>query len=140
MDGLAIHNYGGGSEPERDPADCNELCFRRAERYHALLVELGDGDLPLWSTEFGWPIDGGHDIGGFNWMKVSPDQQADYIVRAFGYAYANWDWMRGMILFNLEHSTAPWYSQDRSLPWFSILNADHSPRPAYDAVRRMAKP
>jgi hypothetical protein len=140
MDALAIHNYGGGSPPEQDPADCSELCFRRAERYKRLLEELGDPGLPIWATEFGWPIDGGRDLGGFNWMKVSPEQQADYIVRAYAYAHANWDWMRGMLLFNLEHSTAPWHGPDTSLHWFSILNPDHSPRPAYEAVKRMPKP
>jgi hypothetical protein len=137
MDALAVHNYGGGSEPERDPFDCNELCFRRAERYRALLVELGDPDTPLWSTEFGWPIDGGRDLGGFNWMKVSPEQQADYLVRAYQYATANWDWMRAMLVFNLDHSTAPWHGPDTPLYWFSILNPDHSPRPAYTALKRM---
>jgi hypothetical protein len=139
MDGLAVHNYGGSAEPERDPLACNELCFRRAERYKALLSELGDPDLPIWSTEFGWPIEGGPDLGSYNWMKVSPQQQADYIVRAYRYALANWDWMRGMLLFNLDHSTAPWYAADSSLPWFSILNPDHSPRPSYDAFRAMPK-
>jgi hypothetical protein len=94
MDGLAIHNYGGGTEPEHDPFDCNELCFRRAERYPALMVELGDAATPIWATEFGWPIDGRRDIGGCNWMKVSPERQADYLVRAYRYAHANWDWMR----------------------------------------------
>jgi hypothetical protein len=140
MDALAIHNYGGNTAPEQDPAACNELCFRRAERYKALLVELGDPDLPIWATEFGWPIDGGHDIGGFNWMKVSPEQQADYTVRAYRYAQENWDWMRGMLLFNLDHSTAPWHGPETSLPWFSILNSDHSPRPSYEALRSMPKP
>jgi hypothetical protein len=139
MDALAIHNYGGSTPPEQDPADCAEICFRRAERYKGLLEELGDGSLPLWATEFGWLIDGGRDIGGFNWMKVSPDQQADYIVRAYRYAHANWDWMRGMLLFNLDHSTAPWHGPDTSLYWFSILNPDHSPRPAYIAVKNMPK-
>jgi hypothetical protein len=140
MDALAVHNYGGPSEPERDPFDCNELCFRRAERYKALLEELGDPDLPIWATEFGWMIDGGRDLGGFNWMKVTPQQQADYLVRAFDYAQTHWDWMRGMLVFNLDHSTAPWHGPDTSLYWFSILNPDHSPRPAYEALRRMPKP
>jgi hypothetical protein len=140
LDALSVHNYGGGSEPERDPYDCNEVCFRRAERYKQLLVELGDPDLPIWATEFGWPIDGGRDLGQFNWMKVSPETQADYLVRAYRYAYANWDWMRGMLIFNLDHSTAPWHGKDTSLYWFSILNSDHSPRPAFHALAEMGKP
>jgi hypothetical protein len=140
MDGLAVHNYGGNTPPEQDPFECNEVCFRRAERYKALLEALGDPNLPLWATEFGWPIDGGRDIGGFNWMKVSAQQQADYLVRAYGYARANWPWMRGMLLFNLDHSTAPWHGPDTSLYWFSIVDPGHAPRPAYEALKRMAKP
>src|SRR5215216_2870333 len=118
MDGVAIHNYGGNTEPERDPADCGEICFRRAERYHDLMVELGDSSTPLWSTEFGWLIASSYDVGGYNWMKVSDQQQADYIVRAYRYAHENWAWMRGMMLFNLEHSTAPWHGPETSLYWF----------------------
>jgi hypothetical protein len=140
MDGLAIHNYGGASPPEQDPHDCNELCFRRAERYRALLEELGDPNLAVWSTEFGWPIDGGRNLGEFDWMKVSREQQADYLVRSYQYARANWPWMRGMLLFNLDHSTASWYSQDNPMFWFSVLDPGHAPRPAYDALKQMPKP
>ena len=140
MDGLAVHNYGGASEPERDPLDCGGICFRRAERYKALLAELGDPNLPLWATEFGWLIDGGSDLGGFNWQKVDANTQADYLVRAYRYAHQNWPWMRGMMVFNLDHSTAPWHGPETSLYWFSILNPDHSPRPAYEALRAMPKP
>jgi hypothetical protein len=139
MDGLAIHNYGGGSSPEQDPFECNELCFRRAERYRALLAELGDPERGLWSTEFGWPIDGGRHLGDFEWMKVSRDQQAEYLVRSYQYARANWPWMRGMLLFNLDHSTAPWHGPDNPMHWFSVLDPNHGPRPAYEALKRMAK-
>jgi polysaccharide biosynthesis protein PslG len=140
FDALAIHNYGGGSPPEQDPFDCRELCFRRAERYKSLLEELGDSSLPIWSTEFGWPIDGGQNLGAYDWMKVNREQQADYIVRSYRYARANWPWMRGMLLFNLDHSTAEWYGPDNPMGWFSILDAGHSPRPAYEALKQMPKP
>jgi polysaccharide biosynthesis protein PslG len=140
LDALAIHNYGGGSPPEQDPFDCSELCFRRAERYKALLEELGDAGLPIWSTEFGWPIDGGYNLGAFDWMKVSREQQADYLVRSHQYARANWPWMHGMLLFNLDHSTAPWYGPDDPMSWFSIVDAGHAPRPAYEALKKMDKP
>jgi 5'-nucleotidase len=40
MDALGVHNYGGNTEPERDPGDCG-ICFRRAERYREVMVEHG---------------------------------------------------------------------------------------------------
>ena len=92
MDAMAIHNYGGNNEPERDPGDCG-ICFRRAEIYRQIMVEAGDSATPVWATEFGWLMDPGKNMGQYDWMRVSADKQADYVVRSFKYARANWPWM-----------------------------------------------
>src|SRR4051794_20611428 len=62
MDALGVHNYGGNAEPERDPSSCG-ICFRRAELYRRLMVRHGDGDTPIWATEFGWLMDPGWGLG-----------------------------------------------------------------------------
>jgi hypothetical protein len=135
MDALGVHNYGGNHAPERDPGDCG-ICFRRAEIYRQVMVEQGDGGTPVWSTEFGWLLDPGRDMGQYDWMRVSAEQQAEYIVRAYRYARQNWPWMQGMLLSNLDASTSPYHQEPRDgLPWFAILNKDHSPRPAWRAVK-----
>ena len=59
---MAIHNYGGNHEPERDPGDCG-ICFRRAEIYRQVMVEQGDAATPIWATEFGWLLDPGQEHG-----------------------------------------------------------------------------
>jgi len=135
MDALAIHNYGGNNEPERDPGDCG-ICFRRAEIYRQIMVDQGDAATPIWATEFGWLLDPGRNMGQYDWMRVSADKQADYVVRAFRYARANWPWIGGVILSNLDASTSPYHTgaQD-GMPWFAILNKDHSPRPAWRAFK-----
>src|SRR5581483_1946891 len=54
------------------------------------------------------------------------------------YAMKNWPWMKGMLLSNLDASTSPYHQgPEDGLPWFAILNADHSPRPAWSAFRAM---
>ena len=137
MDALGVHNYGGNTTPERDPGDCG-ICFRRAELYRALMVRQGDAATPIWATEFGWLMDPGTSLGQYDWMKVSAEQQADYVVRSYKYAQKNWPWMGGMLLSNLDASTSPYHQgPEDGLPWFAILNADHSPRPAYNAFREM---
>jgi hypothetical protein len=135
MDAMAIHNYGGNQEPERDPGDCG-ICFRRAELYRQVMVEQGDGATPVWSTEFGWLLDPGRNMGQYDWMRVSADKQAEYVVRSFKYARANWPWMTGLLLSNLDASTSPYHTgaQD-GMPWFAILNKDYSPRPAWKAFK-----
>jgi hypothetical protein len=137
MDALGVHNYGGNTEPERDPGDCG-ICFRRAEMYRSLMVKRGDAGTPIWATEFGWLMDPGFGLGQYDWMKVSPDQQADYVVRSYKYARKNWPWMKGMLLSNLDASTSPYHQgPEDGLPWFAILNSDYSPRPAWEAFRDM---
>ena len=133
-DAIGIHNYGGNSEPELDPSEC-EICFRRAERYRRIMEENGDGDTPIWATETGWLLGTNADLGHFNWMKVSAEQQGDYLVRGLRYASANWPWLQGLMMFNLDHSAAPWHGPETSMYWFSLLNPDYSPRYAYDAVQ-----
>jgi len=137
MDALGVHNYGGNTPPERDPGDCG-ICFRRAELYRQLMVKRGDAGTPIWATEFGWLMDPGFGLGQYDWMKVSPQQQAEYVVRSYQYAQKNWPWMRGMLLSNLDASTSPYHQgPEDGLPWFAIVNADYSPRPAWEAFRDM---
>ncbi|MCC6176966.1 MAG: cellulase family glycosylhydrolase [Chloroflexi bacterium] len=139
MDALGVHNYGGNTEPERDPADCG-ICFRRVEQYRALMVRNGDAGTPIWATEFGWLMDPGWGLGQYDWMKVSADQQADYIVRSYRYAVQNYPWMGGMLLSNLDASTSPYHTgPEDGLPWFAILNADYSPRPAWSAFQEWSR-
>lgn len=137
MDALAAHNYGGNFEPEADPAAC-QICFRRNERYRQIMVDAGDAKTPIWSTEFGWLLDGGKHMGQYDWMRVSAERQAEYIVRAYRYGRANWPWLGGLLLSNLDASTSPYHTGPQDgMPWFAILNKDHSPRAAYKAFKRM---
>ena len=137
MDALAVHNYGGNAEPEQDPDSCT-ICFRRAEQYRAVMVQHGDAKTPVWATEYGWLLDSGTYLGQYDWMKVSAEQQADYIVRSYRYALTHWPWMQGLVLSNLDASTTPYHTgPEDGLPWFAILNADYSPRPAWDQFKAM---
>jgi hypothetical protein len=137
FDAMGVHNYGGNVEPERDPGDCG-ICFRRAELYRDLMVRNGDAGTPIWATEFGWLLDPGRGLGQYDWMKVSAEQQGAYVVRSYQYAAQNWPWMAGMLLSNLDASTSPYHTgPEDGLPWFAILNEDHSARPAYEAFKQM---
>jgi polysaccharide biosynthesis protein PslG len=145
FDAISIHNYGFGRAPEVKNGSDDILNFRRAEDIYATMVAHGDGDKAVWGTEFGWllasPECNGYwnDIG-FGWHQVSASQQADYLVRAFRYAEANWPWMKVLIVSNLEFSVMTWwYGACDPLRYFSVLNVDKSPRPAYTALQQMEK-
>lgn len=149
FDVISIHNYGFGGTPEDKEWGEGIVNFRRAEDIHDVMVAHGDGDKPVWGTEFGWLLDAseeGHseclsywDDIGFLWQKVSAEQQADYLQRAFAYADANWPWMGAMFVSNLDFSVTGWYATCDPLNWFSVLRKDTSPRLSYTALQTMAK-
>ncbi|MBX5444239.1 cellulase family glycosylhydrolase [Sphaerobacter sp.] len=117
-------------------ADHPSFYFRRAEQLHEVMAKYGD-PRPVWITEFGWTT--ANQAPGYEYgADVSEQDQADYLVGAFKWAQENWPWARGMFVWNLNYSviTPP---EDEKHPW-SVLNADWSPRPAYEALRDMPKP
>jgi len=138
FDVLGIHPYGGNSAPEAGDANCG-ICFRRAELYRQIMVENGDSGTQAWVTEFGYLHTTGVDLGQYNWLKVSPEQQAGYLTSAFRYGYEQWPWLGGMVAFNLDFDTVPWNPVNLGAYWFALLNPDRSPRPAYVAMRDLPK-
>lgn len=139
FDVMGMHPYGGNAAPTLDPASCG-ICFRRAELYRQVMVENGDSATSAWVTEFGYLHTTTVDLGQYNWLKVSPDQQAQYLVGAYQYTQNNWPWLSGMVAFNLDFDTVPWNPNTMGAYWFALLNPDRSPRPAYTALKAMAKP
>ncbi|MBL7200487.1 MAG: hypothetical protein ISS56_10080 [Anaerolineae bacterium] len=163
FDVLGVHPFGFAYPPEMPPdgktcprytrldgpvlgQGCRPvegMCFRRAELLREIMVEHGDGDKPMWATEFGWIIRPPAcclvqaDWRGRQWQAVSESSQAWYIERAFRYAQADWPWMEVMFLWNLDYSRYPPRLDEEcpycdSMGWYSILHPDGSPRLAYE--------
>ncbi|MHB1130773.1 MAG: cellulase family glycosylhydrolase [Chloroflexota bacterium] len=145
FDALGSHPYGFSSAPEY-LWGANINFFRRAEAQRQVMLDYGDAGRQVWATEFGWllnPADFGASCPGWpgrDWQMVPPQTQANYLVRAYDYAYDNWPWMGPMFLFNLDFSVAPWYDECNVMRWYSVVNQNQSPRPAYTALQNMAKP
>lgn len=153
FDAIGSHPYGGPYPPEQD-YDINNtttpvgLYFRRSELQHEAWLRATGQDMPVWVTEFGWIQDFGQNCtwadAGSPWgrqaQKVSPQQQADYLVRAFQYARANWPWIGPMIIFNLDKAAGTSNSCDNNYErYFGILGPDGSATPAYTALKAMTK-
>lgn len=147
FDALGAHPGGMNNPPEtlwpENPGpgpgfnDSRSFYFRRVEDLRKVMEEAGDGAKQIWVTEFGWTTKNearGYEYGQY----ISEQNQADYLVRAYALAGERWPWVGVMFLWNLNYSTITPPSDEKH-PW-SILNADYSPRPAYEAVKRMSKP
>ncbi len=112
--------------------------FRRIEQQYAVMNASGDGNKQMWLTEFGWSTYNTAD--GYEYGQlISPELQAQYLVRAFQKSKTDYPWMGVMAVWNLNFSTLQGISlQDEKVPW-SVLNPDFTPRPAYTALQNMPK-
>lgn len=117
-------------------SDHPSFFFRRAEELRQVMVDHDDADTSMWLTEFGWTTENqapGYEYGAFN----SEEEVAQYLTRAFEIMLTEWDWVSGAFVWNLNWSTLAG-PEDEKFPW-SALNADWSPRPAYNAMRDLPK-
>ncbi|MCL5961951.1 MAG: cellulase family glycosylhydrolase [Chloroflexi bacterium] len=117
-------------------SDHRSFYFRRIEDIRAVMEKYGDGDKQMWLTEFGWTTknpDPNFKYGD----DITPELQAQYLVRAFEKGKKDYPWMGVMLLWNLNYSTVV-QPTDEKVAW-SIINQDFSPRPAYSALKAMPK-
>jgi len=134
-DAIGAHGAGYGSAPEVDLNSDSRFphpsfYFRRVEQLHNIMVANGDVAKQVWLLEFGWTTDQVHQE--YSWYAVTPEQQADYVVRAYKFAKSNWSpWIGPMFVWNIAD---PDWSQDFEQYWWSITNPDGTTRPAFDAL------
>ena len=162
FDALAVHPYGAANPPEalypeqpgpgRCPSpfaaqegtcyrDSRAYYFRRVEDLRAIMDDHEDVKKQIWITEFGWNSCQGLPVPtGYEYCSLlSEQQQAEYVVRAFGYANEHWPWLGAIFLWNLNYAAIPGiHPADEKYGW-SVLRADGTTRPVYEAVRAMPK-
>jgi hypothetical protein len=148
FDVLGAHGAGYKSPPERDPAEVaankdlgghRAFCFRRVEDLRAIMVKNGESNKQIALLEFGWTSDPRPD-SPYNWHQVSEEVKADYFVRAYRYAKANWAPWIG--LMSLIYVADPDWTKDHEQYWWAITEPSYpnfKPRPAYNALKAMPK-
>ena len=96
----------------------------------------GDGNKPIWVTDFGWGTIDGMDVPANPGYEYTADidqaRQAEYIVA--GYAWAR-DWRHTGVMFLGNLNLWPEVGPQDALSKFSILHGDGTPRPAYEALK-----
>jgi hypothetical protein len=131
FDALGVHAYIGNQSPDADPTACTPMCFRDIDLYRAVMQQRGDSAKRGMITELGTLEQTSIDLGQYEWMELPSDTRADYLVQALRMASTQETWLLGATVFNLDYAATGAYPQTSERTWFSLLNADHSPRAAY---------
>lgn len=143
-DVLGINAPGYKAPPELDPADAEQaeygghrfFSFRHVEDMRRIMLEHGDGASQIAILEMGWTTDN-RPGSPYAWHHVDEATQADYLVRAYEFARANWQPWIGLMT-TVYIADINWTPDDEQW-WWSIVLPDNSPRPAYTALQQMAK-
>jgi hypothetical protein len=69
-------------------------------------------------------------------MKLPPDQRANDLIDAFHRANADYAWIEGATVFNLDHAVVGSVPPTSEQFWFSLLNPDRSPRAAFSRIQQ----
>jgi hypothetical protein len=147
FDALGAHAPGYKAPPEMSPDEVARnpnlggqrfFCFRRVEDLRKVMVKYGDAHKQIYILEMGWTSDPVNP--SYAWHRVTEEQKADYLVRAYRYAREHWSpWIGLMTLIYIVDPG--WTEQDEQYWWAITYPAwpEFKPRPAYEAVKAMPK-
>ncbi len=162
FDALGAHAPGYASPPETDPAEIartpglanpgdfkeennvpEELRrvygFRHVEDVREVMVRNGDEAKQIVLLEFGWTVDPRPE-SPYNWHAVTPEEQDQYLQRAYAYAKENWrPWIGIMSLIYVANPR--WTADDEQTYWSIVYPGypDLRTAPAYYGLQQMPK-
>jgi O-antigen ligase len=107
FDAAAAKPYGFDDPPTDRTVDVNELNFSRWIWLREEMLRQGDGDKPLWGSNFGWNSLPENWAGPPSiWGQVSAEQQNDYTNQAFERAAREFPWSGGLIVQHWQPDSA----------------------------------
>ncbi|HMA33615.1 MAG TPA: O-antigen ligase family protein [Chloroflexia bacterium] len=141
FDIASVMAYGLSYPPDDRRADPQHINFARPVLTRAIMERNGDGAKGIWSLEYGWislPADWATNPANKPgiWGNTDEDTQASYLLDGYRRARAEWPWMGPLFVWHMR-DPAPLPHEPQ--PYFGILNADWSPRPAYVALQRYSR-
>jgi hypothetical protein len=142
FDMLGVNAPGYAAPPEVSPEEAASTpaygghrwnAFRHVEDIRQIMLMYGDGQKQIAILEMGWTTDPVHPE--YSWFRVSEEQQAEYLVNAYWYAYEHWRPWIGIM--TAVYIADPYWTPEDEQYWWSISLPNWPEtitRPAYDAL------
>jgi polysaccharide biosynthesis protein PslG len=128
FDALGLHPYQGpAAEPPEAPPAEHPYRMTNVERVREVMVGSGDGQVPIWFTEFGWTTGAGE-----GWSAgVDEATQADYLARAVAMVQERYGYVTHAFVFTVRDRD-DWNAYENN---FGLVRLDGTPKPALAALR-----
>ena len=132
FDVMATHPYMGPSNaPPETPDDGSIYKLTHVSAVHDLMTANGDGDKPIWFTEFGWSSHA-NTSSMANWeLGVTPQEQGDYLVRTLQLIKQQYPYVTNAFWYEAaDEHTGTTANNDN----YGLLDSSLAPKPAYSAI------
>ena len=132
FDVMSTHPYMGPSNAAPETADDGTIYkLTHVAAVHNLMTQYGDGDKPIWFTEFGWTSHA-NTSGMANWeLGVTPQVQGDYLVRTLKLLKASYPYVTNAFWYEASDQHT---GTTANIDNYGLLTSAFVPKPAYDAV------
>ena len=132
MDIVAGKPYGFDTSPLDRRVDEGLLNFSRIVALREIMVEHGDGQKPIWASNWGWNSLPAEWTGDQSiWGSVSEDEQIRYTLQAYDRAHRELPWLGAMFLQHWQPDAAT-----DSAQWgFALLGQDGAPSRLLSAIQ-----
>ena len=133
FDVMATHPYMGPSDAAPETADDGTIYkLTHVAAVHNLMTQNGDGDKPIWFTEFGWSSHS-NTSGMANWeLGVSQQTQGDYLVRTLKLLKSSYPYVTNAFWYEASDQNTGTTS---NIDNYGLLTSSFAPKAAYGAVQ-----
>ena len=135
FDILATHPYQGQADaPPEHADDGNRWWFTHLPAVRRVMEDYGDAAKPIWFTEFGWSTHTNTSTTPVWELGVTPQQQADYALRAWRYTRDNYPYVPVMFWYKERANPT---STNAHQEGYGLLDPTLTPRPIYTALQTL---
>lgn len=146
FDIMALQIYGLGYppdfryiQPDFKFNDLKRVNFNRPAAIHEVMIRNGDGNKPAWAAEYGWlsvPANWTEALKQTNWGRsITEKEQADYLKAGIERVRREWPWIGVINVWFFRSDPVLEADPNNVQNYFSIVQPDFTPRPAYTALK-----
>ncbi|WP_322801210.1 cellulase family glycosylhydrolase [Thermoflexus sp.] len=132
FDALSVQGYGLWSGPTDRRLRPYVININRALYIRDVMVRHGDAHKPIYIAEMGWNAVP-DEVGDKRFGQVTEEQKARYLVEAFERIRREWPWVAVANVWFFKRASDR--ERNQSFYYFSIVEPDFTPLPAYEALK-----
>lgn len=136
FDVMAVHPYQGNQTREPEAPDPGEKYYTtHFATVAAVMAQFGDGEKPVWWTEFGYSVHSNANVPAdmsYKYGVETAEKSGDFLRRAFELARTKYPQVEAIFVYTAYREGKDPYGHESG---YSLLNADGTPKAQLPMIR-----